>query len=286
MAAQLIDGKTVAQQITQQIANRVAVRLQAGLRPPGLAVLLVGADPASQLYVAKKQQACQAVGFLSRVYPGSASMTTAEVLSLIAQLNEDPSVDGILVQLPLPPQIDTVSVLEAIRPDKDVDGFHPYNMGRLCQRAPTLRPCTPYGIMRLLKHLELPLLGLEALVVGASNIVGRPMALELLLAGCSVTVAHRYTRDLAAHVSQADLLVVAVGQPQLITGGWIKPGAIVFDVGINRQASGKLVGDVEFASACERASWITPVPGGVGPMTVAMLLHNTLLACEQYHQAS
>lgn len=285
MAAQIIDGKTIAQQFIQQVADRVQARLRAQLRPPGLAVIMVGDDAASHLYVAKKQQACQAVGFLSKVYPGSAAMTTAELLSLIAQLNEDPGVDGILLQLPLPPQIDTVTVLEAIRPDKDVDGFHPYNMGRLCQRAPTLRPCTPYGIMQLLKHLALPLQGLDALVVGASNIVGRPMALELLLAGCSVTVAHRYTRDLAEQVSRADLLVVAVGQPQLIQGGWIKPGAIVIDVGINRQTSGKIVGDVEFASACERASWITPVPGGVGPMTVAMLLHNTLMACEQYHPA-
>lgn len=285
MAAQIIDGKTIAQQFIQQVADRVQARLQAQLRPPGLAVIMVGDDAASHLYVAKKQQACQAVGFLSKVYPGSAAMTTKELLSLIAQLNVDPGVDGILLQLPLPPQIDTATVLEAIQPDKDVDGFHPYNLGRLCQRVPTLRPCTPYGIMQILKHLALPLRGLDALVVGASNIVGRPMALELLLAGCSVTVAHRYTRDLAEQVSRADLLVVAVGQPQLIQGAWIKPGAIVIDVGINRQTSGKIVGDVEFASACERASWITPVPGGVGPMTVAMLLHNTLMACEQYHLA-
>jgi methylenetetrahydrofolate dehydrogenase (NADP+) / methenyltetrahydrofolate cyclohydrolase len=285
MAAQLIDGKTVAQQITKQIADQVKARLQAKLRPPGLAVIIVGDNAASHLYVAKKQQACQTVGFLSQRYSAPLSMSTSELLSIIAQLNENPNIDGILVQLPLPPQIDTVTVLEAIRPDKDVDGFHPYNMGRLCQRAPTLRPCTPYGIMQLLQHLALPLHGLEALVVGASNIVGRPMALELLLAGCSVTVAHRYTHDLAVHVSRADLVVAAVGQPQLIQGEWIKPGAIVIDVGINRQASGKVVGDVDFASACERASWITPVPGGVGPMTVAMLLHNTLLACEQYHPA-
>lgn len=286
MTAQRLDGKALAQKITQKIAQQVDARRQAQLRPPGIAVIVVGDQPASHLYVTKKQQACESVGFYSTVYPASNTLTTEALITQINQLNSDPQVDGILVQLPLPPHIDTAQILEAIRPDKDVDGFHPYNIGRLCQRAPLLCPCTPQGIMQLLALTGRSLAGLDAVIVGASNIVGRPMALELLLAGCSVTVTHRHTRDLQHHVSRADLLVAAIGQPQLIKGTWIKPGAIVIDVGINRQASGKLVGDVEFAEAALRASWITPVPGGVGPMTVAMLLHNTLLACERYHTCS
>ncbi|MFC4861146.1 bifunctional methylenetetrahydrofolate dehydrogenase/methenyltetrahydrofolate cyclohydrolase FolD [Pseudomonas sp. MAHUQ-62] len=283
MTAQLIDGKTIAARLRQQIAQRVAERRQQGLRVPGLAVILVGSDPASQVYVAHKRKDCEEVGFLSEAHDLPASTSQAELLALIDRLNEDPAIDGILVQLPLPEHLDASQLLERIHPDKDVDGFHPYNVGRLAQRIPLLRPCTPKGIMTLLESTGANLYGMNAVVVGASNIVGRPMALELLLAGCTVTVTHRFTKDLAGHVGNADLVVVAAGKPGLVKGEWIKPGAIVIDVGINRQDDGKLVGDVEYDAAEQRASWITPVPGGVGPMTRACLLENTLYAAETLH---
>ncbi|MEN4764943.1 bifunctional methylenetetrahydrofolate dehydrogenase/methenyltetrahydrofolate cyclohydrolase FolD [Pantoea agglomerans] len=283
MAAKIIDGKTIAQQVRVEVAEKVKQRLAAGKRAPGLAVVLVGENPASQIYVASKRRACEEVGFLSRSYDLPATTREAELLELIDALNQDDEIDGILVQLPLPAGIDNVKVLERITPDKDVDGFHPYNVGRLCQRAPTLRPCTPRGIVTLLERYNIDTYGLNAVVVGASNIVGRPMSMELLLAGCTTTVTHRFTKDLRHHVEHADLLVVAVGKPGFIPGEWIKPGAIVIDVGINRLESGKVVGDVDFDSASERASYITPVPGGVGPMTVATLIQNTLQACEEFH---
>ncbi|MGH1475123.1 bifunctional methylenetetrahydrofolate dehydrogenase/methenyltetrahydrofolate cyclohydrolase FolD [Yersinia proxima] len=283
MSAKIIDGKTIAQQVRNEVAALVQKRLAAGKRAPGLAVVLVGENPASQIYVASKRKACEEVGFVSRSYDLPMTTTEAELLALIDSLNNDSEIDGILVQLPLPAGIDNVKVLEHIHPDKDVDGFHPYNVGRLCQRAPKLRPCTPRGIVTLLERYEIPTYGLNAVVVGASNIVGRPMSLELLLAGCTTTVTHRFTKNLRQHVENADLLVVAVGKPGFIPGEWIKPGAIVIDVGINRLESGKVVGDVEFDVAVERAGWITPVPGGVGPMTVATLIQNTLQACEEYH---
>ncbi|OVZ92043.1 bifunctional methylenetetrahydrofolate dehydrogenase/methenyltetrahydrofolate cyclohydrolase [Yersinia frederiksenii] len=283
MSAKIIDGKTIAQQVRNEVAALVQKRLAAGKRAPGLAVVLVGENPASQIYVASKRKACEEVGFVSRSYDLPITTTEAELLALIDSLNDDGEIDGILVQLPLPAGIDNVKVLERIHPDKDVDGFHPYNVGRLCQRAPKLRPCTPRGIVTLLERYEIPTYGLNAVVVGASNIVGRPMSLELLLAGCTTTVTHRFTKNLRQHVENADLLVVAVGKPGFIPGEWIKPGAIVIDVGINRLESGKVVGDVEFDVAVERAGWITPVPGGVGPMTVATLIQNTLQACEEYH---
>ncbi|MDE3735119.1 MULTISPECIES: bifunctional methylenetetrahydrofolate dehydrogenase/methenyltetrahydrofolate cyclohydrolase FolD [Pseudomonas] len=283
MTAQLIDGKTIAARLRQQIALRVAERRQQGLRVPGLAVILVGSDPASQVYVAHKRKDCEEVGFLSQAHDLPASTSQTELLALIDRLNEDPAIDGILVQLPLPEHLDASQLLERIHPDKDVDGFHPYNVGRLAQRIPLLRPCTPKGIMTLLESTGADLYGMNAVVVGASNIVGRPMALELLLAGCTVTVTHRFTKDLAGHVANADLVVVAAGKPGLVKGEWIKPGAIVIDVGINRQDDGKLVGDVEYDVAEQRASWITPVPGGVGPMTRACLLENTLYAAETLH---
>ena len=283
MAAKIIDGKTIAQQVRVEVAEKVKQRLAAGKRAPGLAVVLVGENPASQIYVASKRRACEEVGFLSRSYDLPATTREAELLELIDTLNQDDEIDGILVQLPLPAGIDNVKVLERITPDKDVDGFHPYNVGRLCQRAPTLRPCTPRGIVTLLERYNIDTYGLNSVVVGASNIVGRPMSMELLLAGCTTTVTHRFTKDLRHHVEHADLLVVAVGKPGFIPGDWIKPGAIVIDVGINRLESGKVVGDVDFDSASERASWITPVPGGVGPMTVATLIQNTLQACEEFH---
>jgi methylenetetrahydrofolate dehydrogenase (NADP+)/methenyltetrahydrofolate cyclohydrolase len=280
MTAQLIDGKAIAAKTRQHIAERVAQRREQGLRVPGLAVILVGEDPASQVYVTHKRSDCAQVGFLSRAYDLPAETSQDALLQLIDELNEDSEIDGILVQLPLPRHLDASQLLERIRPEKDVDGFHPFNVGRLAQRIPLLRPCTPKGIMTLLASTGIDLHGLNAVIVGASNIVGRPMALELLLAGCTTTVTHRFTKDLEEHVRRADLLVVAVGKPGLVKGEWIKPGAIVIDVGINRQADGKLVGDVDFAAAVERAAFITPVPGGVGPMTRAGLLENTLEAAE------
>ncbi|WP_312109508.1 bifunctional methylenetetrahydrofolate dehydrogenase/methenyltetrahydrofolate cyclohydrolase FolD [Pantoea septica] len=283
MAAKIIDGKTIAQQVRLEVAEKVKQRLAAGKRAPGLAVVLVGENPASQIYVGSKRRACEEVGFVSRSYDLPAATSEAELLQLIDDLNDDREIDGILVQLPLPAGIDNVKVLERITPDKDVDGFHPYNVGRLCQRAPTLRPCTPRGIVTLLERYNIDTYGLNAVVVGASNIVGRPMSMELLLAGCTTTVTHRFTKDLRHHVEHADLLVVAVGKPGFIPGDWIKPGAVVIDVGINRLESGKVVGDVDFDAALARASYITPVPGGVGPMTVATLIENTLHACETYH---
>ncbi|UFH48358.1 bifunctional methylenetetrahydrofolate dehydrogenase/methenyltetrahydrofolate cyclohydrolase FolD [Pseudomonas sp. KNUC1026] len=283
MTAQLIDGKAIAAGIRQQIAQRVAERRQQGLRLPGLAVILVGTDPASQVYVSHKRKDCQEVGFRSDAYDLPASTSQAELEALIDRLNADAEVDGILLQLPLPGHLDASRLLERIQPDKDVDGFHPYNVGRLAQRIPLLRPCTPKGIMTLLQSTGQDLYGMDAVVVGASNIVGRPMAMELLLAGCTVTVTHRFTQDLAAHVGRADLVVVAAGKPGLVKGEWIKPGAIVIDVGINRQADGRLVGDVVYDTALPRAGWITPVPGGVGPMTRACLLENTLYAAEELH---
>ncbi|AYY81724.1 MULTISPECIES: bifunctional methylenetetrahydrofolate dehydrogenase/methenyltetrahydrofolate cyclohydrolase FolD [Proteus] len=283
MSARIIDGKSIAQTIRSEVAEKVKQRINAGKRAPGLAVILVGDNPASQIYVGSKRRACDEVGFISRSYDLPDTTSEADLLNLIDQLNEDNSIDGILVQLPLPAGIDNVKVLERIHPDKDVDGFHPYNIGRLCQRAPKLRPCTPRGIVTLLERCNIPMNGLNAVIIGASNIVGRPMSLELLLAGCTTTVTHRFTKDLRFHVEHADLVVVAVGKPNFIPGEWIKPGAIVIDVGINRLENGKVVGDVEFEAASQRAGWISPVPGGVGPMTVATLIQNTLQACEEYH---
>ncbi|GAB4392727.1 MAG: bifunctional methylenetetrahydrofolate dehydrogenase/methenyltetrahydrofolate cyclohydrolase FolD [Gammaproteobacteria bacterium] len=280
MTAHILDGKATAAIIHQTIRENIHDRLQAGKRPPGLAVVLVGENPASQIYVGKKQQACADVGIQSSVHRLAADTSQEDLLRLIKQLNAQEGIDGILVQLPLPPQIDANAILEEISPLKDVDGFHPFNLGRLAQRRPLLRPCTPAGVMRLLEQTDIKIRGLNATVVGASNIVGRPMSLELLLAGCTVTTCHRFTRNLAEHVRHADLLVVATGKPGLVDSTWIKPGAIVIDVGINRGEDGKIRGDIDFASACERAAWITPVPGGVGPMTVATLLENTLFAAQ------
>ena len=283
MTAQLIDGKAIAANLRQQIAQQVAERRQQGLRTPGLAVILVGTDPASQVYVSHKRKDCEEVGFVSRAFDLSSTTSQLELETLIDTLNADADIDGILLQLPLPAHLDASLLLERIRPDKDVDGFHPYNVGRLAQRIPLLRPCTPKGIMALLESTGQDLYGMDAVVVGASNIVGRPMAMELLLAGCTVTVTHRFTKDLAGHVGRADLVVVAAGKPGLVKGEWIKEGAIVIDVGINRQADGKLVGDVVYETALPRAGWITPVPGGVGPMTRACLLENTLYAAQTLH---
>jgi len=279
MTAQLIDGKAIAAEVRKHIRKQVQERLDAGQRPPGLAVILIGNNPASEVYVRNKRQACEEAGILSHAHDLPDSTSQESLLRLIDELNDDPTVDGILVQLPLPEHIDPETVIERIHPYKDVDGFHPYNVGRLTLRLPALRPCTSFGIMTLLKHTNVEIRGMDAVIVGASNNVGRPMALELMMAGCTVTVCHRFTRDLPDKVGQADLVVVAVGKPGIVKGEWIKPGAIVIDVGINRLDNGRLVGDVEFETALERAGWITPVPGGVGPMTVATLLQNTLEAC-------
>jgi len=280
MTARLLDGKALALRVTGEVRDAVAARVAAGGSTPGLAVVLVGENAASQVYVRNKRRTTDATGMRSFAFdlPGDASQ--AALLDRVAALNADPAVNGILVQLPLPKQIDAERVVEAIDPRKDVDGFHPYNVGRLVLKLPTLRPCTPYGCMRLLAETGEALAGKHAVVVGQSNIVGRPMALELLMARCTVTICHSATRDLPGLVRQADIVVAAVGKPAFVAGDWIKPGAIVIDVGINRLPDGKLCGDVDFEGVKDLASWITPVPGGVGPMTIATLLSNTLTAAK------
>lgn len=280
MTAQIINGKAIAEDLLSNIKAKIQARVNAGKRAPCLAVILVGADPASAIYVRNKRLACEKVGIRSIAHDLPASTSEAELLALIDSLNNDTTVDGILVQSPLPPQIKDEHIIERISPDKDVDGFHPYNIGRLAVRQPTLRSCTPFGVIKMLKAANIELMGLDAVIVGVSNHVGRPMALELLLAGCTITSCHRHTKDLAAKVKQADLIVAAAGKPGLIQGGWIKAGAIVVDIGINRLADGSICGDVDFNAAKTRAGYITPVPGGVGPMTVATLMENTLLALE------
>jgi methylenetetrahydrofolate dehydrogenase (NADP+)/methenyltetrahydrofolate cyclohydrolase len=278
MTAQLIDGKKIAGEIRQEIRQQVDARSSQGIPQPGLAVILVGNDPASEIYVRNKRRGCEEAGILSLDYDLPDDAPETDILQLIDDLNDDPRVHGILVQLPLPDHINEMAIIERIHPIKDVDGFHPYTLGRLSQRTPVLRPCTPYGVMTLLDRIGIDPKGQHAVVVGASNHVGRPLSLEFLLAGATTTVCHRFTRDLRAQVETADILAVAVGKAGLIPGEWIKPGAVVFDIGITRLDDGSLSGDIGFDAAAERAAWITPVPGGVGPMTVAMLLYNTLTA--------
>ena len=282
MTAKIIDGKLIAAEIRAEVRDGVNERVSAGGRAPGLAVVLVGQDPASQVYVRKKREACAEAGIVSSMHDLPEETTQEQLLELIEQLNNDDTVDGILVQLPLPAQINESDIIDHIHPDKDVDGFHPYNIGRLTQRKPLLRPCTPWGIIMLLDHIGETYKGRHAVIVGASNIVGRPMCLELLLAGATTTVCHRFTNDLEEQVGRADILVVAVGKPGIVKGEWVKPGATVIDVGINRLEDGTLTGDVDFAKASEHAAWITPVPGGVGPMTVAVLMRNTLDAANRH----
>jgi methylenetetrahydrofolate dehydrogenase (NADP+) / methenyltetrahydrofolate cyclohydrolase len=278
MPAKIIDGKAIAEAIKQKVRVATDALAARNQRRPGLAVILVGQSAASQVYVRNKRRSCEQAGIISSAYDLPESTSEAELLTLVDLLNRDPAIDGILVQLPLPPQIRSRAVIDAINPAKDVDGFHPYNLGRLAQREPLLRPCTPYGVMHMLEAIGISASGMDAVVVGASNIVGRPMALELILAGATTTVCASRTRNLQSHVARAELLVAAVGQPDFVHGDWIRPGAVVIDVGINRMPDGRLVGDVGYAAAAERASWITPVPGGVGPMTVAILMQNTLEA--------
>jgi len=281
MTAQRINGKQIADELISKVRDRVSARLASGRRAPGLAVVLLGDDPASAVYVNSKRKRCEQAGVISFSYDLPASTSQSDLLSLIDDLNANSDVDGILVQLPLPEHLDADLVINHINPHKDVDGFHPYNFGRLAQSKPLLRPCTPRGVMTLLESTGIELVGLDAVVIGASNIVGRPMALELLMARCTVTICHSKTRNLASKVAAADLVIAGVGIPHFVKGEWIKSGAIVIDVGINRLDNGKLVGDVEFEAAQKHAGWITPVPGGVGPMTVATLLENTLDAAEQ-----
>lgn len=278
MSATRLDGKALALRLRSDIQNKITQAIQEGRRPPGLAVVLVGNDPASTIYVRHKQRACAEVGIRSDLLALPSSITEDKLLGLIHKLNQDPATDGILVQLPLPNGTPISRILDLIDPNKDVDGFHPYNLGLLAQGRPRFRACTPYGIMCLLETLSLPLAGLQAVVVGASNIVGKPMLLELLHAGCTVTICHSETRDLQHYIRQAELLVSAIGKPGVIQSDWIKPEAIVIDVGINKRPNGTLTGDLDFNRAAQRASAITPVPGGVGPMTVAILLQNTLLS--------
>ena len=286
MINNIIDGKALAKSIREDLTAKVQARAKKGLRAPGLAVILIGGDEASHIYVNHKRKACKAVGMLAKDYDLPADITEQALLSLIDDLNGDPEVDGILVQLPLPEHIDKNKVLDRLDPYKDVDGFHPYNLGRLAQRRPLLPPCTPSGILQMLEHIHYDLSGKYAVIVGTSYIVGRPVALELIRRNATITLCHKHTVDLAGHIERADLLIVAIGHPGVIQSNWIKPGAVVIDVGINRLENGRLVGDIEFETAAPRASRITPVPGGVGPMTVAALLQNTLKAAEMRNESS
>lgn len=276
MSAKIIDGKRIAEEIRRELRAGTDALERRGRRRPGLAVVMVGDNAASAVYVRNKRRACEETGIVSVAHDLPTSTTEAALLALIDRLNADPAIDGILVQLPLPAHMASTAVLERIEPSKDVDGFHPYNVGRLAQRMPVQRPCTPYGIVLMMEREGLEARGKNAVIVGQSNIVGRPMALELLMKAATVTVCHSQTRDLARHVGEAEILVAAIGKPQFVPGNWVRPGAIVIDVGINRLPDGKLVGDVQYDEAAKRAGWITPVPGGVGPMTIAALMKNTL----------
>ncbi|QWD80540.1 bifunctional methylenetetrahydrofolate dehydrogenase/methenyltetrahydrofolate cyclohydrolase FolD [Polynucleobacter sp. MWH-Spelu-300-X4] len=280
MSAKIIDGNALAKQVRSEIATRTSALVAKGIKP-GLAVLLVGEDPASQVYVRNKVKACEDVGMFSILERHSADLTEANLLKRIDELNKDPQIHGILVQLPLPKHIDSHRVIEAIAPEKDVDGFHVANAGALMIGAPLFRPCTPYGCMKMLESIDYPIRGARAVVIGASNIVGKPMAMLLLQAGATVTICNSKTKDLTAHTKEADILLVATGKPKMVTADMVKPGAVVIDVGINRLPDGKLCGDVDFDSVKEIAGAITPVPGGVGPMTITMLLLNTLEAAER-----
>ena len=279
--AKIIDGKAIAAKIRTEITEGVAALKERGVTP-GLAVVLVGDDPASRVYVSMKEKACAEAGIFSDEYKLPAETSEAELLGLVAKLNNDPAIHGILVQLPLPPQIDTDKVLEAISPEKDADGFHPYNVGRLSVGKPLFQPCTPYGVMVMLKEEGVELAGKEVVVIGRSNIVGKPVAMMCLAQSATVTVCHSKTRNLADVVRRADVVIAAVGRPEMVKGDWIKEGAVVIDVGVNRVGEKKLVGDVDFVAASQRAAAITPVPGGVGPMTITMLLYNTLESAKRF----
>jgi methylenetetrahydrofolate dehydrogenase (NADP+)/methenyltetrahydrofolate cyclohydrolase len=284
MSAKIIDGKAIAENLLQDLKKEIDVRSKKGIRNPSLAVVLIGSNPASSIYVKNKRLACEKIGVKSIAYDLPNETSEKELLTLIETLNNDTSIDGILVQSPLPSHINNDVIFENISPLKDVDGFHPKNIGLLAIKQPQLRSCTPYGVMKLIKATQLAIQGLDAIVVGSSNHVGRPMALELLLGGCTVTICNRYTQKLQQKIELADIVVAAAGIPDMIKGSWIKPGAIAIDIGINRLESGKIIGDIEFDIAKTRAGFITPVPGGVGPMTVATLMENTLLAQKLFTQ--
>jgi methylenetetrahydrofolate dehydrogenase (NADP+)/methenyltetrahydrofolate cyclohydrolase len=286
MTARIIDGKAIAQEVRNEVRRSIDGMVGRGLRRPGLAVLMVGDNPASQVYVRNKRRACEECGIVSVAHDLPQSTSEMELLARIDELNATEAVDGILVQLPLPDHIRESAVVERIDPRKDADGFHPYNVGRLAERNPLIRPCTPYGVVRMLDHIGVSVKGKHCVVVGASNIVGRPMSLELLLMGATTTVTHRFTRDLESHVRMAEVLIVAAGEAGRIPGDWVREGAVVVDVGMNRREDGALCGDVDFEGAKQRAAWITPVPGGVGPMTVAMLMKNTLEASFRRQEAT
>jgi len=281
MSAQIIDGKRIAEEFRREVRVGTDALERSLGRRPGLAVVMVGDNAASAVYVRNKRRACEETGIVSAAHDLPASTSEAELLALIDRLNADPAIDGILVQLPLPSHVASVAVLERIDPAKDVDGFHPYNVGRLVQRMPIQRPCTPYGIMLMLEREGLEVRGKNAVIVGQSNIVGRPMALELLMKAATITVCHSQTRDLQRQVGEAEILVAAIGKPEFVPGAWIRTGSVVIDVGINRLPDGKLVGDVQYREAAKRAGWITPVPGGVGPMTIAALMKNTLESAQR-----
>lgn len=278
MTALILDGKQVASKLKAQIKQTIVDMANDGIRPPGLAVILVGQNPASEIYVNNKRKACAEVGIVSYAYDLADNTTTEELGNLVNKLNHNPLIDGILVQLPLPDAIDSIKIIECICPSKDVDGFHPYNLGRLAQRSPLLRPCTPFGVIQLLQHYDFSFHGKHVVVVGASNIVGRPMALEFLLAGSTVTICHRFTKNLEQFIRIADIIVVATGICDIVDPSWLSKNQILIDVGIHRLENGKLCGDVDFNESSKRVGWITPVPGGVGPMTIAALLQNTLTA--------
>lgn len=278
MLKKILNGKKISREIHHDIKKQVQKKILLGKRPPGLAVILIGNYPPSVIYVNKKKIACKKAGFNLKIWNFSHTTQEDKIINLIKILNKDPNIDGILVQLPIPKQININNIFDSITPEKDVDGLHPYNIGRLCQKNPQLRPCTPFGIITLLKHYNINIQGLHAVIIGASNTVGRPMNLELLLSGCTTTVTHRFTKNIKYFIAQADIIIIAIGRKKFLKGNWIKPGAIVIDVGINKLENGKIVGDVDFESTIQRASYITPVPGGVGPMTVITLLYNTYKA--------
>ncbi len=284
MVANILDGRALSKAIQQTIKLELEGHQAKALPRPGLAVILIGNDPASNTYVRHKVSACKNVGIYSIVHRLPDTITQEELVAHIHDCARDPTIHGILLQLPLPTALNADALLEHIPPEKDVDGFHPYNLGRLVQRRPILRPCTPHGVIQLLQTTGHTIAGKHAVVVGASNIVGRPMALELLLEKCTITVCHRFTKNLAEQIQQADILVAALGNPGIIQTDWIKPGSIVIDIGFNHLPDGSISGDIHFASAKEKAAWITPVPGGVGPMTVAALLQNTMQAANLQHK--
>ncbi|CAL4323474.1 Bifunctional protein FolD [Buchnera aphidicola (Periphyllus testudinaceus)] len=283
MVAKIINGLKISKKIQKKIKNEINIRKKNGLLIPGLAVILIGKNNSSKIYVKNKKIACKKVGFLSKIFKLSENISENKVINILKKLNKNKLIHGILVQLPLPKKFNTLKILKNISYKKDVDGFHPINIGLLCQKNPNLRSCTPLGIIQLLKKIKIKIKGINALIIGASNIVGRPMMLELLLAGCTTTIAHRFTKNLKKHIKNADLIIIAIGKPNFLHGKWIKKGAIIIDVGINRLKNGKIVGDVDFYSNYIKASYITPVPGGVGPMTVTSLLQNTLYACKKYN---